>query len=295
MNRSILPHLPCFAAVAQQGSFSRAAVGLALTQAAVSYQIRQLEDKLGFALFIRSQGSRIVLTERGQLLLDEYRLLEKNLSQLLDHLQPRGSRQLVRITAPVDVGSLLLTPAIPPLQAQGLHIELHLADETIALAESLFDLAIRSDQRERGLAHEPLFESANVLVAGNAYLSHQGQPRRVADLASHHLLVRSRDDSRSWTELLAGAGLSMGDCAQQVLGNSFALLEGARCGLGIALLPEYLVTTALARGELAEVRLGDARVPATPFFLAYYPSALCRQWARQLRRVLVTQASPHHT
>ena len=53
MIKSLLPYLPGFAAVAEHQSFSRAADELALSQAAVSYQIKQLEERLGFALFIR--------------------------------------------------------------------------------------------------------------------------------------------------------------------------------------------------------------------------------------------------
>ena len=72
MIKDLLPYLPAFAAIARTGSFSRAAGELALSQAAVSYQIKQLEARLGFALFIRKQGSKISLTEKASLLLGEY-------------------------------------------------------------------------------------------------------------------------------------------------------------------------------------------------------------------------------
>ena len=71
MIKSLLPYLPGFAAVAEHQSFSRAANELALSQAAVSYQIKQLEERLGFALFIRKQGSKISLTQKGALLLEQ--------------------------------------------------------------------------------------------------------------------------------------------------------------------------------------------------------------------------------
>ena len=83
MIKDLLPYLPAFAAIARAGSFSRAAAELALSQAAVSYQIKQLEGRLGFALFVRKQGSKIALTEKGSQLLGEYQRLARELDGLL--------------------------------------------------------------------------------------------------------------------------------------------------------------------------------------------------------------------
>ena len=58
MIKDLLPYLPAFAAIARAGSFSRAADELALSQAAVSYQIKQLEARLGFALLSANRAAR---------------------------------------------------------------------------------------------------------------------------------------------------------------------------------------------------------------------------------------------
>lgn len=77
MFKSIVAHLPYYAAVAKHLSFSKAASELSISQSAMSYQIQKLESKLGFSLLIRGQGSKVEMSDRGKLLLNEYLLMEK--------------------------------------------------------------------------------------------------------------------------------------------------------------------------------------------------------------------------
>ncbi|MCX9157577.1 LysR substrate-binding domain-containing protein [Niveibacterium sp. 24ML] len=287
MLRSLLPHLPGFAAVARHGSFSRAAEELALTQAGVSYQIRQLEDRLGFALFLRGPGQPLRLTERGALLLEEYRLAEKSIERTLDMIRIVGERQRIRVTAPVDLGSCYITPRLPQIEAHGLIVDLHLSDQPVALADSRFDLAVRNHPDEARLVHEPLLTSASLLVCSRSYASAHGTPDTVATLASHRILLRNAERSHSWSDLLAAAGMELGSLTDtRVLGNSFALLEGVRAGLGVALLPRYLVAEQIALGRLVELNLRDGAPAPTAFYLSYYPSVTARLWAATLRDCL---------
>ena len=284
MIKDLLPYLPAFAAIARAGSFSRAAAELALSQAAVSYQIKQLEGRLGFALFMRKQGSKIALTEKGSLLLGEYQRLARELDGLLTTLMPSQSRTIIRLTAPVDLGSKRLTPLLPGLEAQGLIIDLHLADRQIDLCNSPFDLAIRRDCQESQLEYLPLLTSSNRLVCSPGYLAQHGKPGNIRALAGHSLLLRERTRSRSWQELLSRVGLNLSDLSDiRVLGNSFALLEAALAGWGIALLPDYLVQEPMAQGRLQSLTLDEGEPIATPFYLAFYPSVANRLWAEQIR------------
>ncbi|WP_417068663.1 LysR family transcriptional regulator [Niveibacterium terrae] len=283
MLRALLPHLPGFAAVARHGSFSRAAEELALTQAGVSYQIRQLEDRLGFPLFLRGHGRPLQLTERGALLLDEYRQVERAMDRTLERIRIGGGRQRIRVTAPVDLGSCYITPRLPAIEARGLIVDLQLSDQPVRLADSLFDLAVRNDTSEAKLVHEALLTSANVLVASRDYAASHGMPTTVPELLGHRILLRNRERSHSWSALLASGGLSLAQLADtRELGNSFALLEGVRAGLGVALLPRYLVETGINEGRLRELPLAGASPGATAFFLSYYPSGTARQWAAVL-------------
>lgn len=290
MIKDLLPYLPAFAAIARAGSFSRAAAELALSQAAVSYQIKQLEARLGFALFIRKQGSKIALTEKGSLLLGEYQRLARELDGLLTTLMPSQSRSVIRLTAPVDLGSKRLTPLLPALEEQGLIIDLHLADRQIDLCNSPFDLAIRRDCQEEQLEYLPLLTSNNQLVCSPGYLAQHGKPDNIRALAKHRLLLRERTRSRSWQELLDRAGMQLGDLPDvRVLGNSFALLEAALAGWGIALLPDYLVQEPMAQGRLQSLQLAEGEPITTPFYVAFYPSVANRLWAEQLQDAMLSQ------
>ena len=275
--------------MARHASFSKAADELALTQAGVSYQIRQLEDRLGFALFVRGHGQPLRLTERGALLLEEYRLAEKSIERTLDMIRIAGERQRIRVTAPVDLGSCYITPRLPEIEARGLIVDLHLSDQPVALADSRFDLAVRNEPDEPRLVHEPLLTSANVLVCSRAYATAHSVPNTVSALAGHRILLRNAERSHSWGELLAVAGLELGSLADtRVLGNSFALLEGVRAGLGITLLPRYLVAEQINLGRLVEIALDDGTSAATGFYLSYYFSVTAWLWAATLCDCLAT-------
>lgn len=288
MIKDLLPYLPAFAAIARAGSFSRAAAELALSQAAVSYQIKQLEARLGFALFIRKQGSKIALTEKAALLLGEYQRLARELDGLLTTLIPNQSRTIVRLTAPVDLGSKRLTPLLPGLEEQGLIIDLHLADRQIELGNSPFDLAIRRDCQEAQLSYLPLLTTSNQLVCSPGYVAQHGKAGDIRALAGHRLLLRERTRSRSWQELLNRVGISLTELPNiRVLGNSFALLEAALAGWGIALLPDYLVQEPLAQGRLQSLTLAEGEPIATPFYLAFYPSVAARLWAEQIQAAML--------
>lgn len=294
MIKDLLPYLPAFAAIARAGSFSRAAAELALSQAAVSYQIKQLEGRLGFALFVRKQGSKIALTEKGSQLLGEYQRLARELDGLLTTLMPSQSRTIIRLTAPVDLGSKRLTPLLPGLEAQGLIIDLHLADRQIDLCNSPFDLAIRRDCQESQLEYLPLLTSSNRLVCSPGYLAQHGKPGDIRALARHRLLLRERTRSRSWQELLSRVGLNLSELFDiRVLGNSFALLEAALAGWGIALLPDYLVQEPMAQGRLLSLTLDEGEPIATPFYMAFYPSVANRLWAEQIQKAM-HQPPPAH-
>ena len=292
MIKSLLPYLPGFAAVAEHQSFSRAANELALSQAAVSYQIKQLEERLGFALFIRKQGSKISLTQKGALLLEEYQQLARELDGLLTTLSPTMMRSRISLTAPVDLGSKRLNPLLPALEQQGLIADLHLADQQVDLCNSRFDLAIRRDCNEPQLAYLPLPACANRLVCSPAYANEHGLPTRVSELPAHRLLLRQRHQSRSWQELLRRADLDLASLPEvRVLGNSFALLEAALAGWGLALLPDYLVAEPMAQGRLQAVTLQEGEPLATPFYLAYYPAVTTRRWAEQIAAAVANPIS----
>ncbi|GAA5217162.1 LysR family transcriptional regulator [Corallincola platygyrae] len=282
--RSLLPHLPCFSSVSKHLSFTKASQELAISQSAVSYQIQQLENKLGFSVLKRQKGGQVELTERGRLLLQEYRSMENSLSKVVESLSPHSERTNIRLTVPVDLGTKILVTKLKSLESAGLIVDLHLSDTTVRLKESNFDMAIRSDQNEDGVCHESLLHSPNVLVCGVDYRAKNGVPSNKVALDEAHLLLRNRKASRSWSSLLQGTPHTLSSLKHvRELNNSFALLEAAKNNMGIAILPRYMVEESIAQNQLCEVELGDAAIADTEFFVAYETSSVTRRWASLIR------------
>lgn len=271
----LMAHLPYFAAVAESGSFTVAAEQLHLSQAAISYQIRQLEDKLGVLLVVRQSGSRPYLTQAGQHLADEYRACEERLRFVLDNIQSGSWAGTVRLTAPVDFASLVLPYVLVELRARAprLKVEIEVSDTLADLLIGSFDFAIRSLPAGERLQHSVLVQAHKSLVASPAYLQEYGMPQALADLAGHVLLVRGKGQYFSWNQLLGLAGSDMDKHYQTlVLGNTFALAEGAKAKLGLALLADFAVAEAVQVGHLQRV-LPELTTPlATPFYLSHVPS-----------------------
>jgi len=138
MLKRLSNHLPYFSAVARNLSFSNAANELAVSQPSISYQIKCLEDKLGFQLFVRGQGSKVELTQKGNKLFQEYVILERNFNQVVLDTQVNQSRTTLAITAPVDFGVKLLAPMLSELEMDKLIINLDLTDKVVDFKKSEF-------------------------------------------------------------------------------------------------------------------------------------------------------------
>lgn len=270
----LIGHLPCLSAVARYQSFTRAAESLNISQAAVSYQIRQLEDKLNLTLVVRQSGSKITLTNAGQLLADEYRACDKRLRMVLDTLNPEKLQGVLRLTAPVDFGSLILPHFLAEIkqEAPKLKVELSVTDSVVDLPGSDYDFAIRSLKVGDGLHHEPLVRSQKSLVASPHYIQQRGLPKTLADLHQHTLLIREGQNT-SWQQLLSSHKLKLADYEDtMVLGNTFALAEGAMAGLGIAILPDFAIKEALEDNKLLPLLQDHRDRLFTDFCLSYVPT-----------------------
>ncbi len=284
----LIAHLPYLAAIARCGSFTRAAEETNVSQAAISYQMRQLEQKLGVTLVLRQSGSRIQLTNAGKLLAEEYRACEKRLRMVLEAIDPQEFNGVLRITTPVDFGSLVMPQVLARLQelAPNLKIELSASDELMDLASSHFDFSIRGKKVGVGLEHECLTISQKSVVASPAYLEKYGTPSSLPDLLNHTLLTRGLSPNQSWQQLLNqhSKPIEFLEAKQtMVLGNTFALAEGVKAGLGIAVLPNFVIAPAIKNKTLQPI-LSDY---FTPLVTSFYLSAVETQQSEPLRNLLL--------
>jgi len=271
----LLAHLPYFAAVAKYQSFTLAAESLFVSQAAVSYQIRQLEMKLDVLLVVRQSGSRVYLSPAGVQLAAEYKVCEERLEHVLQRLQPQKLAGSLRLTAPVDFASKVLPYVLMELQTQApnLSIDLDVSDTVVDVIEEGFDFAIRTVTTAERLQHDLFAQAHKSVVASPSYLARYPAPQSLKDLTEHCLLVRGLGQYFSWDQLLATENLSLTSAYRTlVLGNTFALEEGAKAGLGLALLVDFAIQDAVQTGQLVRVFPELTQPLSTSLYLSYLPS-----------------------
>lgn len=266
--------MQAFVAVADLGSFTRAAEKLDVSAVMVGKYVQQLEAHLGTALLQRNTR-RQRLTEAGtaylagcRQVLEQVQHVEANVAGL--QLQPRG---LLRISAPSTWGSCVLAPTLASLlEAQPLvNIELDLSNRTVDLIEDGFDAAIRvGPLPSREVVARPLPPYAMSLCASPDYLRRKGTPHDPADLARHECLSHlSWRGGHGW-RLATGDAVDWEPRARLSSNDGQALRQAALAGAGLVLQPTALLGEDIAAGRLVSVL--DEHVPvARPMHLIYLP------------------------
>lgn len=270
-----MENLKALVAVVDAGSFAAAAERLETTTASVSRRIKALEEHLGVRLLQRTTRS-LQLTEAGELYLGTARRVLAELAAAEEQVQqvtgePFGD---LRVVAPMSFGQRRLAPVVASFAAAHprLRLSLQLDDGESDLVREGFDLALRisypfdSSHVARPLAAVPRF-----LVAAPGYLERRGVPRAPADLAGHDCLHYSViAATEEWTFDGPAGPEGVAVAGRFCSNNGEALMAAAEAGLGIALLPEFIVAEALAEGRLVRVLAGRERPPLTLY--AVYPS-----------------------
>jgi DNA-binding transcriptional LysR family regulator len=262
-------HLHWLTVLAQQGSFTAAALRLGVSKAAMSQRIAELERAAGAPLVQRTTRS-VRLTEAGQRLVEDMRGPFEQIAHSFAGVRdlagvPRG---LVRVTAPVAFARQQLVPRLADfLRAQPeVRIELDLSDRLSSLAMEGFDLAIRHTAAPPDThVAWTLCETRSLLVASRAYLRRRGTPREPQALAGHECLHYPRaQDTPTWhfearkppsksASKTTPPRITVPVSGPLVANNSEALRDAAATGLGIALVPDFSAQSALQSGKLVEV------------------------------------------
>jgi len=267
--------LETFIAVVDGGSFTAAARKLDTTVTAVSRRIKALEQRLGTRLLNRTTR-QVSLTEAGQLyhgrvrrVLEELRDVESELGEF--GTDPGGQ---LRLTAPMSFGIHHLGPLVAEFAIlhPRIEIELQLDDRTVDIVEAGLDMALRIGHlRDSSLVARPLTSIARVICAAPAYLEQRGVPGRPEELASHDCLHYANLSRREEWRLRGPEGpLAVEIDGRYCSNNGDALCQAAVAGLGIALLPGFIVADDLKAGRL--VPLLEDYAPEDFSLYALYPS-----------------------
>jgi DNA-binding transcriptional LysR family regulator len=261
--------------VVEANGFGAAARRLETTPASVSRRVKALEQRLGVRLLQRTTR-KISLTEAGERFFHEGRRLLHELDDLEQALaaasrEPEGE---LRIVAPMSFGQRRLAPLVAHFASlySRLRISLMLEDRETDLFDQGADLAIRigypadSSMIARAIAPVPRYTCASP-----EYLERRGYPQSPGDLLQHDCLHYNLIPEREeWT--------FHGDDGEQTLAirgsfcsnNGDVLAEAAMQGLGITLLPDFIVEEAIGDGRLIKVLEEYEREPLSLF--ALYPS-----------------------
>jgi DNA-binding transcriptional LysR family regulator len=244
-----LNHVVAFARVVECGSFTSAASSLRLPKSSVSRSVAQLEAELGVQLLHRTTR-KLRLTDAGRTYfeharvalagLDEARALAADLGK-----EPRGT---VRVTAPVDVGSRLLSGLVARFLKRHplVRVELSLTARTVDLVQEGFDLAVRAGKlADSSLIARKIATTGLGLWASHEYVKERGKPRSVAELSKHDCVIFPRVGPRSTWRLVGPEGEVEVDVGGRITVDELSFVrEVVLAGAGIGLLPRFLADTA---------------------------------------------------
>lgn len=252
-----LDTLALFLAVADNGSFTRAAQGLGCSPTAASRAIAGLETQLGTSLFRRSTR-QVALTEAGIAYRDRVRplLMELKAAARAARADPGEPRGELHITAPTMFGRLHVVPVLADLMARfpQLAVRLLLIDRNIRLAEEGIDVAVRIGAlADSSLTAVRIATVRQVIVASPAYLARRGVPADLPALARHDLIATSGPRANGQWRLGRAAPRLQPRLSLSTVAGAVAAAEA---GIGLASLLSYQVADALADGRLVEILPG---------------------------------------
>lgn len=291
MNRRLPPlnSLRAFEAAARHLSFKRAAEELRVTPAAISQQVRTLEEYCGNALFRRLTRA-LRLTEAGEAALPALREGFDKLAEAAAAMRAERRVGILTVSVPPSFGAKWLVPRLERFRTAHpeLDVRIDATDALTSFAEDGVDVALRYGRGVyRGLVAERLMGEVAFPVASPELIERGPPLKRPEDLRRHTLLhVQWRSDDEAapnWRMWLRAAGVEGVDVER---GPRFSLesmaIEAAIEGQGVALVSGTLVAADLAAGRLVrpfppsvceatafayylaypEAKAGDARVTA---------------------------------
>ncbi len=278
MAKRNLNDLLAFVTIAREGSFTRAAAQLGVTQSALSQTMRALEDRLAIRLLTRTTRS-VSPTEAGERLLkaigrrfDEIENELEALTALRD--KPGGT---VRITCGDLVLRKILLPKLTPLLREypDVEIEFDVNYGFRDIVADRFDAGVRlGESIDQDMIAVPIGPPLRMAaVASPDYLASRPTPAKPEDLLAHrciNLRLPTYGGLYVWEFERRGRPLNVHVEGQLTFNTAPPIVEAALDGMGVAFLPEDEVLPYLDQGRL--VRLLEDWCPPFPGYYLYYPS-----------------------
>ena len=264
-----------FRAVIRQGSFVGAAQELGISGAAVSKQIKRLEQRLNLVLFYRTTRS-VVPTEAAQRLAEQLFRSDDEFDTLLDQLgdaQLRPSGRL-RVNVPMSFGELFLRRpiAVYARRYPDVVVDVDFDDRRVHLVEDGYDLVVRIGVLEdSGLIARRVGDCPLYLCASPELIATFGQPRMPADVSAMPAVIYSIASGGTTWSCGGNDGETHSAALRPALYANSAgmMLEACLAGVGVAILPEFSCAEALADGRLRRLLPGFDTVPDRGIYVIY--------------------------
>lgn len=283
-----------FMLVAREGSFTKAAAKLGIAQSGVSRTVSDLEARFGVQLLTRTTR-KLSLTKAGEQLFQttqaSFQVLDAGVSTLAHFRDtPSGT---VRINASQHAIDTILLPKLKVFQQRYPDIRLELISENrfVDIIEEQFDAGIRlgSDVGEGMIAVPIASPMEMVVVATGEHFQRYGFPSTPHDLDVHPCIAYQFKDGSTydWEFVIDGKTFKHKPVGQWVFSDTYMEVAAAREGLGLAYVPESLVTQDIEHGRLICV-LKSFSIRLSGLYL-YYPH---RNVSPALRAVIDTLRMP---
>jgi DNA-binding transcriptional LysR family regulator len=278
MPRESLNDLLAFVAVAREGSFTKAAAQLGVSQSALSHTVRELEARLGVRLLTRTTRS-VSPTEPGQYLLQRvgpsFEEIESGLAAMNNYRNsPRGT---IRITAAEHAANSVLWPKLANalVDYPDITVEINI-DYTLGdIVAQRYDIGVRlGDQVAKDMIAVRIGPDLRMAVVGSpGYFSNMPRPLTPHDLATHRcitLRLPTHGGIMVWDFEKEGHVVKARVEGQWIFNSSGPILRAALAGGGLAYVPEDMALEHIAEGRL--IRVLDDWCTPFPGYHLYYPN-----------------------
>lgn len=278
LRREDLADLAAFMAVAEEGSFTRAAARLDVSQSALSHTIRKLETRLGLRLLTRTTR-RVSTTEAGEQMLETVRPAIVSIERKLDDLSELRDRPsgTIRITTSEHAAQTVLWPALDKLLVEypDIHVELNAESSLTDIVAERYDAGVRlGEQVAKDMIAVRIGPQLRMaVIAAPSYFAKHGKPKTPHDLTRHkciNLRMRSSGALYVWEFEKGGQAVNVRVDGQLTLNSASLIVDAVRDGHGIAYVMEDRAGP-LLKARMA-TRVLESWCPTFDGYHLYYPS-----------------------
>jgi DNA-binding transcriptional LysR family regulator len=270
-----LVEMSTFVTVVDAGSLAAAARALGTSKSVVSARIGALETRLKVALFNRDR--QLHVNDAGLRFYEHCVSILDNVASAEVGMQSScaGFSGNLRIATPMVLGLRYLSPILTEFAVAhpDLRLDIRASDEFVNPLDESFDLIIRAGRiPDRAVVAKPLVPNLHVICASPQYLARHGIPLHPLQLSDHDGLFYSLgQNDRFWSLPVGDDTQRFGIRSRLRSDSGFQLLDAVKAGLGIAIMPTFLVADAIVSGELVVI-LADFAPKGSMISVIFKPS-----------------------